>query len=151
VHLELEALQGLGGVFRAEHPEAAAFGLGLVHRRVGVALEGGGVEAVAGVEGDADAAGDEQGAPGHREGLRQGPQRLRHHPLRPAAEGQGLFDLVFLDADKPSTAEYLRWALELTRPGSLIVADNVVRAGVVLEGSSRDPSASTSRWPPSPA
>lgn len=59
---------------------------------------------------------------------------------RLAAEGQGPFDLVFLDADKPSTAEYLRWALELTRPGSLIVADNVVRAGAVLEGSSRDPS-----------
>lgn len=53
--------------------------------------------------------------------------------------GAGPFDLVFLDADKPSTPEYLRWALELTRPGSLIVADNVVRAGAVLEGSSRDP------------
>ncbi|WP_027891454.1 O-methyltransferase [Calidithermus chliarophilus] len=58
---------------------------------------------------------------------------------RLADEGAGPFDLVFLDADKPSTPEYLRWALELTRPGSLIVADNVVRAGAVLEGSSRDP------------
>lgn len=57
-----------------------------------------------------------------------------------AAEGRGPFDLIFIDADKPSNPDYLRWALELSRPGSLIVADNVVRGGEVLEGSSRDPS-----------
>jgi predicted O-methyltransferase YrrM len=52
----------------------------------------------------------------------------------------GPFDLVFIDADKRSNAEYLRWALRLSRPGTLIVADNVVRGGAVADGSSTDPS-----------
>jgi predicted O-methyltransferase YrrM len=52
----------------------------------------------------------------------------------------GPFDLVFIDADKRSNAEYLRWALRLSRPGTLIVADNVVRGGEVVDGSSADPS-----------
>jgi predicted O-methyltransferase YrrM len=52
----------------------------------------------------------------------------------------GPFDLVFIDADKRSNAEYLRWALRLSRPGTLIVADNVVRDGAVADGSSADPS-----------
>jgi predicted O-methyltransferase YrrM len=56
----------------------------------------------------------------------------------PALEGP--FDLVFIDADKRSNAEYLRWALRLSRPGTLIVADNVVRGGAVADGSSADPS-----------
>src|SRR5262249_58528438 len=51
-----------------------------------------------------------------------------------AAEGLAPFDLVFIDADKESTPEHFEWALELTRPGSLIVADNVVRGGAVLDG-----------------
>ncbi len=50
-----------------------------------------------------------------------------------AAEGAGPFDLVFIDADKPSNPEYLAWALRLTRRGSLIVADNVVRDGRVVD------------------
>jgi predicted O-methyltransferase YrrM len=45
----------------------------------------------------------------------------------------GPFDLVFLDADKGSNAEYLEWAIRLGRPGTLIVADNVIRGGAVLE------------------
>ena len=49
------------------------------------------------------------------------------------------FDLVFLDADKRSHAEYLAWAVRLSRPGTLIVADNVVRGGAVAEPSD-DPS-----------
>ncbi|MFJ4779926.1 O-methyltransferase [Streptomyces sp. NPDC088762] len=49
------------------------------------------------------------------------------------------FDLVFIDADKPSNPEYLRWALELTRPGSVIIGDNVVREGAVVDGASDDP------------
>jgi predicted O-methyltransferase YrrM len=53
---------------------------------------------------------------------------------------EGPFDLVFIDADKRSNAEYLRWALRLSRPGTLIVADNVVRGGAVADGSSADPS-----------
>jgi caffeoyl-CoA O-methyltransferase len=42
------------------------------------------------------------------------------------------FDMVFIDADKPPYPEYLEWSLKLTRPGSLILADNVVRGGDVL-------------------
>lgn len=57
---------------------------------------------------------------------------------RLAAEGRGPFDLVFLDADKPNNPHYLAWALSLTRRGSLIVADNVVRAGAVVDAQSRD-------------
>ncbi|MFJ2897254.1 O-methyltransferase [Streptomyces sp. NPDC087218] len=48
------------------------------------------------------------------------------------------FDLVFIDADKPSNPEYLEWALRLTRPGSLIVGDNVVRDGAVVSPDTGD-------------
>jgi predicted O-methyltransferase YrrM len=57
-----------------------------------------------------------------------------------AAEGSGPFDLVFIDADKRSNPAYLGWALELSRPGSLIVADNVVRGAAVADAASEDPS-----------
>jgi predicted O-methyltransferase YrrM len=43
------------------------------------------------------------------------------------------FDLVFIDADKPSNADYLQWALRLSRPGTVIVVDNVVRNGEVVD------------------
>jgi predicted O-methyltransferase YrrM len=56
-----------------------------------------------------------------------------------AAEGTGPFDLIFLDADKRHNPEYLEWSLALSRPGTLIVADNVVRGGAVLDGDSSDP------------
>lgn len=49
------------------------------------------------------------------------------------------FDLVFIDADKPSNVAYLKAALRLTRPGSLIVVDNVVREGKILDPDSDDP------------
>jgi predicted O-methyltransferase YrrM len=55
------------------------------------------------------------------------------------AEGGAPFDLIFIDADKRSNPEYLGWALRLTRPGSLIVADNVVRGGAVADERSGDP------------
>jgi predicted O-methyltransferase YrrM len=55
-----------------------------------------------------------------------------------AAEGGGPFDFVFLDADKSNTPAYLEWALRLTRRGSLIVADNVVRGGAVIDPAIRD-------------
>lgn len=45
----------------------------------------------------------------------------------------GDFDLVFIDADKPSNADYVTAALRLTRPGSVIIVDNVVRGGAVLD------------------
>ncbi len=55
------------------------------------------------------------------------------------AKGAGPFDFVFIDADKPNNPAYLRWALSLTRSGSLIVADNVVRDGAILDSKTRDP------------
>lgn len=58
---------------------------------------------------------------------------------RLAQEGAGPFDLVFIDADKPSNPDYLEWALKLTRPGSVIVGDNVVREGAVTDPDSTDP------------
>jgi predicted O-methyltransferase YrrM len=51
---------------------------------------------------------------------------------------EGPFDLTFIDADKQNNAEYFGWALKLSRPGSLIVVDNVVRAGAVVDARSRD-------------
>jgi len=54
------------------------------------------------------------------------------------AEGEGPFDMVFLDADKQGLAEYLGWALELSRPGGLILADNVVREGKVIDEATDD-------------
>jgi predicted O-methyltransferase YrrM len=53
-------------------------------------------------------------------------------------EGAGPFDLVFIDADKVNTPNYFAWALEQTHPGSLIVADNVVRGGTLAEATSKD-------------
>ena len=59
---------------------------------------------------------------------------------RLAADGSGPFDLVFIDADKETNPDYLAWALRLSRPGTVIVADNVVRGGAILDGASADPS-----------
>ncbi|PWK65040.1 putative O-methyltransferase YrrM [Streptomyces sp. CG 926] len=61
--------------------------------------------------------------------------------LLPGLTGEAPFDLVFIDADKPSNPEYLEWALKLTRPGSVIIGDNVVRDGAVVDGDSSDPRA----------
>jgi predicted O-methyltransferase YrrM len=55
-----------------------------------------------------------------------------------ADEGAAPFDLVFIDADKPNNPNYLTWALKLSRPGTVIIGDNVVREGEVLDASSRD-------------
>ena len=56
-----------------------------------------------------------------------------------AAEGRGPFDLIFIDADKPSTADYFAWSLKLSRRGSVIIVDNVVRKGAVADSASDDP------------
>ena len=53
------------------------------------------------------------------------------------AEGAGPFDFIFIDADKPSTPDYFAWALKLARRGAVIVADNVVRDGAVIDADSR--------------
>ena len=57
----------------------------------------------------------------------------------------GPFDLVFVDADKPSNTAYLDHALRLSRPGTVIVVDNVVRSGRVADGDDGDPSVVGSR------
>lgn len=54
-------------------------------------------------------------------------------------QGYGPFDFVFIDADKPSTPDYFKWALSLSRPGTLIVVDNVVRKGALVDADSNDP------------
>ncbi|MBK6982194.1 MAG: O-methyltransferase [Betaproteobacteria bacterium] len=54
------------------------------------------------------------------------------------SEGAGPFDLIFIDADKPSNPEYFDWALKLSRRGTVIVVDNVVRGGAVADAASRD-------------
>jgi len=53
-------------------------------------------------------------------------------------KGAGPFDMIFIDADKPPYAEYFQWALKLSRPGTLIIADNVIREGKVLDKNSKD-------------
>jgi predicted O-methyltransferase YrrM len=62
-----------------------------------------------------------------------------------AAEGAGPFDLTFIDADKVNTPDYFAWALDRSRPGSLIVADNVVRGGTLAETASDDPATQAQR------
>lgn len=54
------------------------------------------------------------------------------------AEKCGPFDFVFIDADKSSTPEYFAWAMKLTRPGAVIVTDNVVRSGKIVNADSSD-------------
>lgn len=56
-----------------------------------------------------------------------------------AADGFAPVDLTFIDADKENNPGYFAWALQLSRPGSLIIVDNVVRNGAVLEAASSDP------------
>ncbi len=60
-------------------------------------------------------------------------------------EGAGPFDLTFIDADKVNTPNYFAWALDHSRPGSLIVADNVVRGGTLAENASEDPATQAQR------
>ena len=55
------------------------------------------------------------------------------------SEGLCPFDLIFIDADKQNTPDYFGWALKLSRPGSLIIVDNVIRNGALLDGQSTDP------------
>lgn len=69
--------------------------------------------------------------------LRLGPAQHSLRQLR--AEAAGPFDFVFIDADKPGYPEYLELVLPLCRPGTMIVADNVVRQGAVADAGSSDP------------
>jgi predicted O-methyltransferase YrrM len=58
----------------------------------------------------------------------------------PSLENEGPFDLFFIDADKVNNPNYVRWALDHSRPGSVIIVDNVVRSGLVADADSTDPS-----------
>lgn len=55
-----------------------------------------------------------------------------------AANEEGPFDLFFIDADKENNPAYLEWAIKLSRPGSLILSDNLIRDGAVLEPDPND-------------
>lgn len=55
------------------------------------------------------------------------------------AEKPEPFDFIFLDADKPNNPNYLEWAVKLSRPGTLILADNVVRDGSIVDANDPDP------------
>lgn len=57
-----------------------------------------------------------------------------------AAEGHAPFDFVFIDADKANNTNYFNWALKLTHLGSVIIVDNVIRNGEVVDANSTDPS-----------
>jgi predicted O-methyltransferase YrrM len=62
----------------------------------------------------------------------------RASDILPALTTDGPFDLIFIDADKPGTPGYFQWAVKLSRRGSLIIVDNVVREGAVLDAASDD-------------
>jgi predicted O-methyltransferase YrrM len=61
------------------------------------------------------------------------------------AEGAGPFDFFFIDADKPNNPNYVAWALKLARRGSVIVIDNVIRDGAIVDERSRDPAVQGTR------
>ena len=61
------------------------------------------------------------------------------------AEGLYPFDLIFIDADKPSNSAYLDWAMRLSRPGTVIICDNVIRNGAVTDALSGDRSVQGAR------
>ena len=61
------------------------------------------------------------------------------------AAGEAPFDLVFVDADEASYIDYLEACWSLTRPGSLIIFDNVVREGAIVDESTPDPRARAAR------
>jgi predicted O-methyltransferase YrrM len=61
------------------------------------------------------------------------------------AENPQPFDLIFIDADKPSNPTYLEWAIKLSRKGTLIVVDNVIRDGEIANASSTDPAITGTR------
>lgn len=55
------------------------------------------------------------------------------------------FDFIFIDADKPNNPAYLEWAIKLSRPGTVIVVDNVIRDGMIVDAENKDPRVSGTR------
>ena len=76
--------------------------------------------------------------------LREGPALTTLAQLA-AAGDETRFDLIFIDADKPNNAAYFNWALKFSRPGSLIIIDNVIRDERILDSGSTDPSIQSRR------
>ncbi|MFC4609934.1 O-methyltransferase [Streptomyces maoxianensis] len=64
---------------------------------------------------------------------------LQTLPKLATEPGAGTFDLVFIDADKQNNPSYVEWALKLSRPGSVIIVDNAIRGGTVVDADSTDP------------
>ena len=62
---------------------------------------------------------------------------IDHLPKLHAEQG-GSFDLIFIDADKQSTADYFSWAMRLSHPGTVIIVDNVIRKGRVIDPAGDD-------------
>lgn len=77
--------------------------------------------------------------------LRIGPALDSLPAIAEEAKRVGLFDLVFIDADKPNNPGYFKWALKMTRIGGIIVVDNVVRKGEVANAASTDESVQGTR------
>ena len=69
----------------------------------------------------------------------------RAQDILPELAAEAPFDLIFIDADKPGTPGYFQWAVKLSRRGSLIIVDNVVREGEVLDAASEDASVQAMR------
>jgi len=63
----------------------------------------------------------------------------RAQGMLPSLADEAPFDLIFIDADKFGTPGYFQWAVKLSRPGSLIIVDNVVREGALLDAGGGDP------------
>ncbi|MBZ9773978.1 O-methyltransferase [Mesorhizobium sp. CO1-1-8] len=61
------------------------------------------------------------------------------------AENAGPFDFIFIDADKPNNPNYLSWAMRLSRSGTVIICDNVIRDGAVLDQGGLDPNVEGAR------
>ncbi len=61
------------------------------------------------------------------------------------AENTEPFDLIFIDADKPNNPNYLEWALRLSHPGTIIITDNVIREGIILNTDDPDPTVQGTR------
>lgn len=75
--------------------------------------------------------------------LRLGPAAISLADLH--AEGVALFDLIFIDADKPNNPTYLEWAVKLSRKGTVILIDNVIREGEIANATSQDKSVQGTR------
>lgn len=84
----------------------------------------------------------ERAAPAARVDIRVGPAA---DALRAMVNAEAPFDFVFIDADKPAYVQYLELVIPLSRPGTVIVADNVIRDGLVMDASSADDNAKGAR------